>query len=93
MATKNLQVRLDENLKRKAEAVFKEIGIDTPTAIRVFFAKVAHTGGIPFLLERSDTYTPKELRKLDQLAANARRGKGLSKSFSSVGDLLDDLHS
>ncbi|TSC58879.1 MAG: DNA-damage-inducible protein J [Candidatus Peregrinibacteria bacterium Greene0416_19] len=92
MALKNLQVRLDENLRKRAEKVFKKLGMDTPTAIRVFFTKVADVGGIPFLLQtEEDAYTPGQIRQIDHLAARAKRGKGMSAGFSSVDLLLDDL--
>ncbi len=92
MAQKNLQVRLDTGLHQRAEKVFRKIGMDTPTAIRVFFAKVADVGGIPFLLESSDdVYTPQQLRKIDRLAAQSKSGKGVSASFSSIDDLMKDL--
>ncbi|NOS66831.1 MAG: type II toxin-antitoxin system RelB/DinJ family antitoxin [Candidatus Peribacteraceae bacterium] len=94
MVSKNLQVRLDDRLKKRAENVFKKIGIDAPTAIRIFFIKVADMGGIPFLLQSPDgEYTPKQITAIDAAAAKAKRGKGLSRAFSSVEELLDDLHS
>lgn len=93
MAKKNIQIRLDEELKRKAEHVFKKIGIDSPTAVRIFFLKVVDSGGIPFPLQLEDAYSPKQLAAIDRLARKAKQGKGLSRTFSSVDDLLDDLHS
>lgn len=63
MAQKNLQVRLDERLKNRAEKIFKNIGMDTPTAIRIFLAKVIEVGGIPFLIQIKD-------RKSSSLAEN-----------------------
>lgn len=92
MAQKNLQVRLDEKLKRKAEGIFKKIGIDTPTAVRIFFTKVADVGGIPFILQSPDSvYTRKQIATMDHVAAEARKGKNVSASFSSMDELLSDL--
>lgn len=89
---KNLQVRLDEKLKRKAEGIFRKIGIDSPTAIRIFFMKVADVGGIPFLLQsQDDTYTPKQIAAMDRMAAQAKRGKSVSAAFSSADELIADL--
>ncbi|HCR69627.1 MAG TPA: type II toxin-antitoxin system antitoxin, RelB/DinJ family, partial [Erysipelotrichaceae bacterium] len=31
-----IQVRVDDDLKSKADALFKELGIDTTSAIRMF---------------------------------------------------------
>lgn len=93
MPQKNLQVRVDEKLQRRAERVFKKIGIDTPTAIRVFFSKVADIGGIPFLLQSDeDSYTPQQIAAMDYLAVEAKKGKKLSPSFSSIDDALKYLH-
>ncbi len=92
MAKKNLQIRIDDKLKRKAEGIFSKIGIDSPTAIRIFFTKVADVGGIPFFLQsQDDTYTPKQIAAMDQLAAQAKKGKNVSATFSSVDELLTNL--
>ena len=32
-----IQVRVDEELKRKSDDLFRELGTDTTTAIRIFF--------------------------------------------------------
>ena len=54
-----LQIRVDEELKNQANAIYKEIGIDLSTAVRMFLKKSVLEGGIPF-----DT-------KVDQLTLNA----------------------
>lgn len=36
MVTTNIQVRVDEPLKVEAEQLFADIGLDMPTAIRLF---------------------------------------------------------
>lgn len=49
----SVQVRLDESLKKEAETVFDNLGLDTPTAIRIFFKKVVATRSIPFALDEN----------------------------------------
>jgi addiction module RelB/DinJ family antitoxin len=59
MATATLvQARIEPAIKEKAEKYFHSFGMDTATAIRIFFAKVAETGRIPFTigLEAEDVY-------------------------------------
>ncbi|GHU55788.1 hypothetical protein FACS189411_04960 [Bacteroidia bacterium] len=58
MATTLVQARIDAALKEKTEKYFHSFGMDTATAIRIFFAKVAETGKIPFTigLETEDFY-------------------------------------
>jgi DNA-damage-inducible protein J len=51
MATTALvQARIEPALKQKAEQYFQAFGMDSATAIRIFYAKVAETGTIPFTI-------------------------------------------
>ena len=95
VATKSIQVRLDEKLKKRVEKVFASIGVDVPTAVRMFFMKVAATGEIPFSLQahEEDRYSPEQIAALDRLAAEAKKGRGLSRAFSSAEELIEDLRS
>ena len=43
-----LQVRVDEELKDQASAIYNELGIDLSTAVRMFLKKTVLVGGIPF---------------------------------------------
>lgn len=48
--TKTLQVRVEEELRTEADDVLREIGLDVPSAVRLFLAKVVQTRSIPFEL-------------------------------------------
>lgn len=48
MATTVLQVRLDEDLKNEAADLFDKMGMDLPTAIRVFLKRAVAEKAIPF---------------------------------------------
>ncbi|GHT21611.1 hypothetical protein FACS189430_01940 [Bacteroidia bacterium] len=55
MATTTLvQARINPVIKERAEAYFHSFGMDSATAIRIFFAKVAETGSIPFTIGIDD---------------------------------------
>ena len=43
-----LQVRVDNELKNQAAAIYDALGIDLSTAIRMFLKKSVASGGIPF---------------------------------------------
>ncbi|MGN0832922.1 MAG: type II toxin-antitoxin system RelB/DinJ family antitoxin [Kiritimatiellia bacterium] len=43
-----LQVRIDRDLKEQTAAIYDAIGIDLPTAIRMFFKRTVMVGGLPF---------------------------------------------
>lgn len=48
MATTNFSVRLDSDLKKRSEAIYRELGINLTTAINVFLRKSLTAGGFPF---------------------------------------------
>ena len=48
---KTLQIRLPEGLRDKADAVLAEMGLDLPTAVRLYLTKIVQTRSIPFALE------------------------------------------
>mgnify|MGYP006361453075 CR=1 FL=1 len=50
MAT--IQVRIDDDLKSKADTLFKELGTDTTSAIRMFLTQAIAYEGIPFEIKK-----------------------------------------
>jgi addiction module RelB/DinJ family antitoxin len=47
-----IQVRVDAELKQESEALLKDMGLDTPTAIRIFLRQVITQKGIPFVISK-----------------------------------------
>ena len=98
MATTVLQVRVDEELKNEAAELFENLGIDIPTAIRIFFKRAVAEKGIPFeLREPSAVYDANpgwkafmDLRRqaqhnMQQLSADAEKA-------GSAGMTLDEIN-
>jgi DNA-damage-inducible protein J len=50
-ASTTLQVRMPRALRDGAASVLEEMGLDLPTAVRLYLTKVAKTRRIPFTLE------------------------------------------
>lgn len=48
MGTSLMQFRVDDELKVQASAVCEGLGIDLPTALRMFMKRTVITNGIPF---------------------------------------------
>ncbi len=48
MAQALVQVRVERTLKEQAATIYDAIGMDLPTAIRMFFKKSVMVGGLPF---------------------------------------------
>ena len=61
-----LQVRIDDELKNQATAIYSELGIDLSTAVRMFFKKSVLVGGIPFDTKINDS-TLKAILAIDRM--------------------------
>lgn len=48
MASTNLNVRVDEDVKRNVEVVLDELGLNMSTAVNMFLRAVIRENGIPF---------------------------------------------
>ena len=48
---KTLQIRLPQELREEADSILGAIGLDMPTAVRLFLTKIVQTRSIPFALE------------------------------------------
>lgn len=87
MAQTNINIRMDENLKKQFDAFCSEIGMNMSTAINIFVKKVVREQRIPFEI-KTDIPNAETLKAIE----NVRKGIGLSKSFSSIEDLMEDLN-
>ncbi|MBR1375527.1 MAG: type II toxin-antitoxin system RelB/DinJ family antitoxin [Cardiobacteriaceae bacterium] len=48
MSTVLLQVRVDADLKQEATEIYEQIGLDLPTAVRMFLSRSVLEEGLPF---------------------------------------------
>lgn len=85
--TINLNIRVDEELKRKAEALFTELGLNMSTAMNIFLRNSVRYGGIPFDL-RIEKPNAETLAAIDDVNNN----RNMSKTFDSVKALMEDLN-
>ena len=87
MAQTNINIRMDAELKRQFEAFCADVGMSMTTAFCVFAKKVVRENRIPF--EVSGEIPNEETRKAIE---DARKGIGLSRGFSSVEELMENLN-
>ena len=51
MATTNLNIRTDKDIKDQAEQIFNELGLSMTTAVNIFLRATIREHGIPFELK------------------------------------------
>lgn len=54
MANGLLQLRVDDELKQKASNVYSQLGLDLPSAIRIFLTRSVQVNGFPFVMRLPD---------------------------------------
>lgn len=62
-----IQVRVDDELKAKSDKLFKDLGTDTTTAIRMFLTQALAVNGFPFEIKRASTNPYEALTELELL--------------------------
>ena len=76
-----IQIRVEDDLKKKSDALFKDLGTDTTTAIRMFLTQALAVNGFPFEIKRAkanpyEALTEKELLdKLEKSRKQAAQGE------------------
>ena len=89
-----IQLRVDDELKIKSDNLFKELGTDTTSAIRMFLTQAVAANGFPFEIKRrtADIYTPMSedemLSKLEKSRKHASQGK-----VRDAEDVISDMRS
>ena len=89
--TKAIQIRVDQKLKEDADLVFDSLGLDMPSAIRLFLKKVVVTKSIPFELKICVTengFTP----EFEDEVLAASLEKDQIGPFKSAREAIVNLH-
>lgn len=76
-----IQIRVDDELKLKSDNLFRDLGTDTTTAIRIFLTQAVANNGFPFEIKKTvqNPYVAlsedQVLQKLEISRKNAEQGK------------------
>lgn len=83
----NVTLRVDEDLKKQADALFSELGLNLTTAFNIFLRQSVREQQIPFRVSKN---TPNALT----VAAmeKAEKGEDLYGPYDNVSDLIEALN-
>jgi DNA-damage-inducible protein J len=88
--TSTIQLRIDKHTKAQAQAIFKKLGTDLSSAMKLFLNQVIRTKSIPFIARTENGYTPEYEQSLIDEVNAMKNGSG--KSFKTVAALMEDLN-
>ncbi len=86
MATVSTNVKIDQTLKQEAQELFESFGLSLSSAINIFLRQSVREQAIPFRVGN-----PLPNMETIQAIEDARKGIGLSRGFTSVAELMEDL--
>lgn len=78
--------RIDEETKTKAEMVLKEMGLNMSTAITIFLTKVAREKRIPFEVNADPFYCAENMLEIKNRVANINNGTSILKEHELIED-------
>ena len=87
MAQTNINIRMEENLKKQFDTLCNELGLTMTTAVNIFAKTMVRQKGIPFDVSLN---IPNE--ETLQAINDVNNGKNLSKPFHSIAELMEDLN-
>ena len=87
MSSVNMTIRMDKDTKEKAQSLFSKFGLDMTTAINMFLKQSIREEAIPFSLT---LHVPN--KETIKAINDVRDNRNMSKTFSSVEELMEDLN-
>ena len=91
MPTTKINIRIDASLKKEAEALFDDLGLNMASAITLFLKSVVRYNGIPFETKHltPNLETMAALAEYEEMTKNPDRYK----CYNSFAEAMDDVHS
>ena len=87
MKNVNVTLRVDEDLKKQAETLFSELGLNLTTAFNIFLRQSVREQQIPFRVTKN-VPNAVTLAAMDA----AEKGEDLYGPYDSVSDLMEALN-
>ena len=89
MATVNMSIRMDTELKKQADAMLSDMGLNMTTAMNMFLRQVVRQGRIPFEIATDipNAETLAAMKEVDDIIS----GKIPAKKYTSTDELFKDL--
>ncbi len=88
MATTNVSIRMDTELKAQADELFAELGMNLSTAFNIFVRQSLREGGIPFEIraDRPNKETIAAMLEAENIAKDPK-----VKGYTDLDEMFADL--
>ena len=84
----NMSIRLDKDLKKEAEVLFKNLGLNMSTAINMFLTQSVREQSIPFksTMEKPNKRLIKALKEAERINKNSNIS-----GYDTIDELIQEL--
>lgn len=82
-----VQVRVDDDLKNQATAIYNELGIDLSTAIRMFLKRTVLEKGIPFDTKLDDV-TLKGILAIERMRTISEENGNSNMTLDEINEVI-----
>jgi len=85
MSTKPINFRVDEELKKKAEVILAEMGLNMSSALNIFLQQMVNKRALPFAVEAADPFYSKTNQELlESRLANYKNDEKMERELIEV---------
>lgn len=88
----NVNIRVDDKLKKEAEYILSELGLTLSAATNVFYKQIVRFGGIPFELKLDPFYSHENQARLQKSIDDYESGNNLPviKTIDELEDMANE---
>ena len=92
MAKVSTNINLDADLKKSAQELFSDLGMDLTTAVTIFFKQAVRTQSLPFKIPRKkpNAETIAALQEFNEIIEHPEKYKRYSSFKEAMEDVLND---
>ena len=92
MAKVSTNISIDAEVKKQAQELFADLGLDLSTAINIYLKKAIAEQGIPFTVSRDvpNETTASALSEYDEMLKNPEKYKRYSSFEDALSEVFDD---
>ena len=89
----NINIRIDQKLKKAANEVLSNVGLDMSSAVKLFLTQVVILKKIPFQARTVNGFTPEQEEELlkDIAEMDEKIKSGKAKLYDNVHQMFEDI--
>ena len=87
----NMSFRVDKDLKKQADELFKNLGMNTSVALNMFLTQSVREQALPFTPNMISPEPSNELKEALQELDDIEKGKIKVKGYHNINTFIDDM--